>query len=75
MIKTISKIGNSQGIIIDSVLLQLTRLKIGDKVNVEVHSGGTISITPIVSMPPKEEMTALIKDTMKQYARTMKRLP
>lgn len=46
MIKTITKIGNSQGIIFDSALLQLARLKVGDEVNVEVHAGGTITITP-----------------------------
>lgn len=46
MIKTIAKIGNSQGIIFDSALLQLARLKVGDEVNVEVHAGGTITITP-----------------------------
>jgi antitoxin component of MazEF toxin-antitoxin module len=49
MIKTISKIGNSQGIIFDSALLQLARLKVGDEVNVEVHAGGTITIA---SMKP-----------------------
>lgn len=74
MIKTITKIGNSQGIIFDSALLQLARLKVGDEVNVEVHSGGTITITPIQDMPSKEEVSALIKDTMQRYARTMKRL-
>ena len=47
MIKTISKIGNSQGIIFDSALLQLARLKVGDEVNVEVHTGGTITIVPM----------------------------
>ena len=47
MVKTISKIGNSQGIIFDSALLQLARLKVGDEVNVEVHSGGTITIAPM----------------------------
>lgn len=47
MIKTISKIGNSQGIIFDSALLQLARLKVGDEVNVEVHAGGTITIAPM----------------------------
>lgn len=46
MIKTITKVGNSQGIIFDSALLQLARLKVGDEVNVEVHRGGTITITP-----------------------------
>ena len=74
MIKTITKIGNSQGIIFDAALLQLARLKVGDAVNVEVHAGGTITIAPIVSMPPKEDISALIKGTMKNYARTMKRL-
>jgi antitoxin component of MazEF toxin-antitoxin module len=74
MIKTITKIGNSQGIIFDSALLQLARLKVGDEVNVEVHSGGTITIAPLVSMPPREEVGELIKDTMKRYAKTMKRL-
>ena len=47
MIKTITKIGNSQGIIFDSALLQLARLKAGDEVNVEVHAGGTITLTPL----------------------------
>ncbi|MES2996101.1 MAG: hypothetical protein V4733_04750 [Verrucomicrobiota bacterium] len=47
MIKTITKIGNSQGIIFDSALLQLAHLKTGDEVNVEVHQGGTITITPL----------------------------
>ena len=47
MIKTITKIGNSQGLIFDSALLQLSRLKVGDEVNVEVHAGGTITIAPM----------------------------
>ncbi len=74
MIKTITKVGNSQGIIFDAALLQLARLKVGDQVNVEVHPGGTITIAPVTPLPPKEEVSALIKDTMKRYARTMKRL-
>jgi antitoxin component of MazEF toxin-antitoxin module len=47
MIKTITKIGNSHGIIFDSALLQLAHLNPGDEVNVEVHSSGTITITPL----------------------------
>jgi len=34
MIKTITKIGNSPGIVFDAVLLDLTQLKVGDRVNV-----------------------------------------
>jgi len=47
MIKTITKVGNSQGIIFDSALLQLARLKVGDQVNVEIHPGGTITVAPL----------------------------
>ena len=74
MIKTITKVGNSQGIIFDAALLQLARLKVGDQVNVEVHPGGTITLAPVTALPPKEKVSAVIKDTMKRYARTMKRL-
>jgi len=74
MIKTITKVGNSQGLIFDAALLQLARLKVGDQVNVEVHPGGTITIAPVNGLPPRQEVSALVKDTMKRYARTMKRL-
>ena len=47
MVKTITKVGNSHGLIFDSALLQLAKLKPGDQVNVEVHSGGTITLTPM----------------------------
>ena len=47
MTKTISKIGNSQGIIFDAALMDLARLKAGDQVTVTVHDGGSIVLTPI----------------------------
>jgi antitoxin component of MazEF toxin-antitoxin module len=74
MIKTITKVGNSQGIIFDAALMELARLKVGDQVNVEIHPGGTITLAPVNLLPPKEEVSTVIKDTMKRYARTMKRL-
>jgi len=74
MIKTITKIGNSQGIIFDSTLMALAHLKVGDEVNVEVHSGGTITIAPAKAAPPPEEVTKMIQQTMKDYERTMRRL-
>ena len=37
MIKTITKIGNSQGVIFDTALLELAHLKVGDSINVEIH--------------------------------------
>lgn len=74
MIKTITKIGNSHGIIFDSALLQLAHLKAGDQVNVEIRSGGTITITPMHPEPSPEAFTAKVEDVMRRYARTMKRL-
>ena len=47
MTKTISKLGNSQGLIFDSALMDLARLKIGDQVIVTVHEGGSIVVTPV----------------------------
>ena len=74
MIKTISKIGNSQGIIFDAALLELAHLKAGDELNVEVHEGGTITLTPIHPRPSRTEISKVIKSTMKDYAGTMKKL-
>jgi antitoxin component of MazEF toxin-antitoxin module len=47
MLKTITKVGNSQGIIFDAALMDLAQLKVGDQVNVTVHDGGTITLTPL----------------------------
>ena len=74
MVKTITKVGNSHGVIFDAALLELTRLKAGDKVNVEVHEGGTITITPMRPQPSRQDMSRIIKNTMNDYARTMKKL-
>ena len=75
MTKTISKVGNSHGIIFDAPLLELAHLKPGDQVNVEVHEGGTITLTPLrPRRPSREEVSQVIKSTMKDYARTMKKL-
>ncbi len=47
MIKKLSKIGNSRGIIFDTALMEYAHLKEGDEVNVTVHEGGTITLTPL----------------------------
>jgi antitoxin component of MazEF toxin-antitoxin module len=74
MLKTISKVGNSQGIIFDTALMELAHLRTGDEVNVEVHDGGTITITPLRREPSAEDISKAINGTMKDYARTMRRL-
>jgi len=47
MIKTVTKVGNSQGVIFDSAVMELAHLKLGDSLNLEVHSSGTITLTPM----------------------------
>jgi antitoxin component of MazEF toxin-antitoxin module len=74
MIKTITKVGNSQGIIFDAALMELAHLKAGDELNVEVHDGGTLTLTRIRPRPSREEVSKVIKSTMKDYARTLKKL-
>lgn len=59
MTKTISKIGNSQGIIFDAALMDLARVKLGDQVTVTVHEGGSIVLTPVrPAVDPKRAGTA-----------------
>ena len=71
MIKTITRVGNSHGVIFDSALLELAHLKSGDELNVEVHEGGTVTLTPLKPRPSRDEVSSVIKSTMKNYARTM----
>ena len=48
MTKTISKVGNSQGIIFDAALMDLARLKVGDEVNITVvPESGAIMLMPL----------------------------
>ena len=60
MTKTITKIGNSQGLMFDTALMDLARLKVGDQVTVSVHEGGSIVLTPMrpVIKPAKAAATA-----------------
>jgi antitoxin component of MazEF toxin-antitoxin module len=58
----------------DAALMDLAHLKAGDQVNVEVHEGGTITLTPLRPRPARAEVARVIKTTMKDYARTMKKL-
>ncbi len=74
MVKFISRVGNSQGLIFDAALLERTRLKAGDPVNIEVHEGGTITITPIRPRPSRELISTVVRTTMEDYAATMKKL-
>ena len=46
MIKTITKVGNSQGIIFDTAFMDMAHLKVGDRLQVTFHQGGSVVLTP-----------------------------
>lgn len=75
MTKTISKVGNSQGIIFDAGLMDLARVKVGDQVDVTiVPDSGAIVLMPIRKGPKPKEVSATIKKTMKDYRKTLRKL-
>lgn len=74
MIKTITKIGNSQGLMFDAALMDLVRLKVGDKVNVEVHAGGTITLTPLNGTIESDKAAATARRLIKKNAELFRRL-
>lgn len=75
MTKTISKIGNSQGLIFDGPLMDLSRLKVGDQVDVAViPESGAIILTPLRPSPSPDVIKKTIDKTMRDYAKTMKKL-
>jgi len=74
MIKTIARIGNSQGLIFDSALRDLTGLRPGDQVNVTVHEGGTIVLTPMRPTISADEAAAAARRLIRDNAEVFKRL-
>jgi antitoxin component of MazEF toxin-antitoxin module len=74
MIKTIAKIGNSQGLMFDTALMELARLKVGDQVSVTVHDGGSLVITPIRPVINTEQAAATAKRLIGKNADLFKRL-
>jgi antitoxin component of MazEF toxin-antitoxin module len=75
MTKTISKIGNSQGIIFDVAVMDLARVKVGDQVNVTViPESGAIVVMPIRKGPSPKEIKSVIKKTVRDYRKTLRKL-
>jgi len=74
MVKTITKVGNSHGLIFDATLLDLTGLKAGDQVAVSIAPGGSIILTPIRKAVRPEDVSATVKRTVKDYRKTLRKL-
>ncbi len=74
MTKTISKVGNSQGIIFDAALMDLARLKVGDEVTVTIHEGGSIVLTPVRPTIGPKTAAAATRRLIKKNSVLFKRL-
>lgn len=74
MIKTITKVGNSHGLILDAALLELAHLKAGDEVNVEVHEGGTITLAPLHRTISTEKAASAARRLIKKNNELFRRL-
>jgi antitoxin component of MazEF toxin-antitoxin module len=76
MIKSLIKIGDSHCLILDSALMDLARLRLGDQLNVEVHAGGaiTITLTPVKPRVSKEQFDRELDGVMRDYSDTLKKL-
>ena len=74
MTKTITRIGNSQGIIFDSALMDLARLKVGDQVTVSLHEGGSIVLTPVSPLIGLEKAAVTAKRLIGKNAELFRRL-
>ena len=74
MTKTITKIGNSQGLTFDSALMDMARLKVGDQVTVTVHEGGSIVLTPVRPTITAEKAARTAKRLIKKNSELFKRL-
>lgn len=74
MIKTITRVGNSQGIMLDAALMDLARLKVGDQVNLTVHEGGAIYLTPVNPVVTPDEAAASAKAIIARNSELFRRL-
>ena len=74
MTKTITKIGNSQGLMFDSALMDLARIKVGDQVTVSLHEGGSIVLTPVRPVIKPDQAAAAARRLIKKNAELFRRL-
>jgi antitoxin component of MazEF toxin-antitoxin module len=74
MIKTVTKIGNSQGVIFDAALMDLAHLKVGDQLVVSVHEGGTILLTPTAPVIDAEKASTAAKRLIEKNSELFRRL-
>ena len=74
MTKTVTKIGNSQGIIFNTAFMDMAHLKVGDRLQVTFHQGGSVVLTPEKPVITPEVARETIQEVMKDYQEVFRRL-
>ncbi|MEO6053227.1 MAG: hypothetical protein ABIP97_04375 [Chthoniobacterales bacterium] len=74
MIKTITRMGNVSGIILDGAFLEHAGLKVGDQFNVEVHANGSITFTPLTKSVGVDQASKTARRLIRQNAALFQRL-
>ena len=74
MIKTIKKVSNSQGIILDAPLMEMAHLKVGDEMHVTIHDSGSITFAPMRPFISEEEAAQSAKRIISKNKELFRRL-
>jgi antitoxin component of MazEF toxin-antitoxin module len=74
MIKTITRIGNSQGLIFDQTLMDMARLKTGDLLNVTVMKSGAIVLMPAHGTATDEEVKTVARKIIRRHGNLFRNL-
>lgn len=74
MIKKITKVGNSHAIIFDTTLMNMAHLKPGAELNLEVHDGGAITLTPLGRRIEPDQASATATRLIRKNAELFRRL-
>jgi antitoxin component of MazEF toxin-antitoxin module len=76
MTARVKKMGNSQGIVFDTAFMNLSGLKVGDRLDLTVVPDiGAIILLPLRGRGPRpNEISAILRKTMQDYHGTLKRL-
>ena len=61
MVTTVIRVGESAAITLDTLLLDLSGLSVGDAVRVQWNEDGTLVVTPLRRPPTREELAQSIR--------------
>jgi hypothetical protein len=53
--------------------MDLTQLKLGQEMQIHVHDGSSITLTPVRGRSSKQEMSQIIQSTVNDYSSAMRR--